>query len=40
MKLFNKSVIPVFVFGVVAGSAMNITTLLLPFGMTHQSQIL
>lgn len=25
MKLFNKSVIPVFVFGVVAGSAMNIT---------------
>lgn len=26
MKLFNKSVIPVFVFGVVAGSAMNITT--------------
>ncbi|MDO2453962.1 YadA C-terminal domain-containing protein [Enterobacter asburiae] len=24
MKLFNKSVIPVFVFGVVAGSAMNI----------------
>ena len=25
MKLFNKSVIPVFVFGVVAGSAVNIT---------------
>lgn len=25
MKLFNKSVIPFFVFGVVAGSAMNIT---------------
>lgn len=25
MKIFNKSVIPVFVFGVVAGSAMNIT---------------
>lgn len=25
MKIFNKSVIPVFVFGVVAGSAVNIT---------------